>query len=93
MEGISLRPAFEGKPLVRSQPIFWEHEGNKAIRIGQWKLVSKNDKSWHLHDINADRVEGTDIASANPERVKEMAEQWEAWAKRVGVQPWPVKKK
>ena len=43
MEGVSLRPAFEGKPLARTQPIFWEHEGNKAVRDGKWKLVQSHD--------------------------------------------------
>jgi arylsulfatase len=92
-EGVSLRPAFEGKPLGRPQPIFWEHEGNRAIRDGQWKLVSKDGQSWQLHDISTDRVESTDVASANPERAKEMAAKWDEWAKRVGVQPWPLGKK
>ncbi len=41
LEGISLLPAFRDEELVRSQPIFWEHEGNRAIRSGDWKLVSK----------------------------------------------------
>ena len=41
MEGVSLPPAFEGQPLDRTQPIFWEHEGNKAVRDGRWKLVQK----------------------------------------------------
>lgn len=90
MEGISLVPAFEGKTLARTQPIFWEHEGNRAIRIGEWKLVSMHPKSWELYHIPTDRTEMHDLAAAQPERVKAMASQWEAWAKRVGVRPWPL---
>ncbi|MBL9144583.1 MAG: arylsulfatase [Verrucomicrobiaceae bacterium] len=90
MEGISLVPAFEGKTLARTQPIFWEHEGNRAIRIGEWKLVSMHPKSWELYHIPTDRTEMRDLASAQPDRVKAMASQWEAWAKRVGVRPWPL---
>jgi arylsulfatase len=92
MEGTSLRPAFAGKPLRREQPIFWEHEGNRAIRIGTWKLVSKHDVggSWELYDIDADRTESNNLASRHPERVKDMATQWEVWAARVGVRPWPL---
>ena len=92
MEGISLRPAFEGKPLSRSTPIFWEHEGNRAVRDGKWKLVSKHPGSWELYDMDADRTELNDLATKEPERVKSMVAQWEGWAKRVGVEPWPVKK-
>jgi arylsulfatase A-like enzyme len=92
MEGVSLRPALTGKTLNRAQPIYWEHEGNKAIRDGKWKLVSKDGRTWELHDIATDRVEGTDLASAHPELVKKMSDQWEAWSKRVAVQPYPLKK-
>ncbi|MEZ5386988.1 MAG: arylsulfatase [Prosthecobacter sp.] len=90
MEGVSLKSAFQGEPLNRPQPIFWEHEGNRAIRIGDWKLVSKFPGKWELHNIPADRTEMNDLAAAQPERVKDMSTQWEAWAKRVGVAPWPL---
>lgn len=90
MEGVSLAPAFEGKPLSRTQPIFWEHEGNRAIRDGEWKLVSMHPKAWELYHIPTDRTEMHDLAASQPDRVKAMASQWDAWAKRVGVKPWPL---
>lgn len=90
MEGISLAPAFGGSSLKRSNPIFWEHEGNRAIRVGDWKLVSKHPGDWELYNIAADRTEMHDLASQQPDRVKEMTLSWEAWAKRVGVMPWPL---
>jgi arylsulfatase len=90
MEGVSLRPALEGKALQRVQPIFWEHEGNRAVRIGSWKLVSKYPGDWELFDMETDRTEQKNLAGQQPERVKQMAAQWDAWAKRVGVQPWAV---
>ena len=90
MEGVSLAPAFEGKALARTQPIFWEHEGNRAVRDGEWKLVSMHPKAWELYHMPADRTEMHDLAAAQPDRVKAMASQWEAWAKRVGVKPWPL---
>ncbi len=88
-EGTSLRPAFEGKPLQRAEPIFWEHEGNRAARDGKWKLVAKSPAGkWELYDMEADRTELHDLAAAQPERVKAMVAQWEAWAKRANVLPW-----
>ena len=86
--GVSLRPAFGGKALDRKEPIFWEHEGNKAVRQGKWKLVAKNDRPWELYDIDADRVEAHDLAATEPAKAKELAAAWEAWAKKVGVRPW-----
>lgn len=90
MEGVSLAPAFTGKSITRTQPLFWEHEGNRAIRIGEWKLVSKHPGGWELYHITTDRTEMNDLATQQPERVKAMSAQWEAWAKRVGVMPWPL---
>jgi arylsulfatase len=87
-EGVSLRPALEGKALERPNPIFWEHEGNRAVRQGKWKLVMKYDQPWELHDMDADRVELHDLAAAEPAKVSELSAAWEAWAKKVGVRPW-----
>ena len=92
MEGISLAPAFSGQPLTRSQPIFWEHEGNRALREGDWKLVAKHRGPFELYNIRADRSELNDLASALPGKVKALSAQWESWAKRVGVQPWPLRR-
>jgi arylsulfatase len=90
LEGVSLTPTFFGQPLERTQPLFWEHEGNRAIRVGDWKLVSKHPGDWELYDIAADRTEQHNLAAQQPARVKELAAQWEVWAKRVGVLPWPL---
>jgi arylsulfatase A-like enzyme len=89
LEGVSLRPAFAGESLNRQAPIFFEHEGNRAVRDGRWKLVAKGPAgAWELYDMVADRTELNDLAADEPERVAAMTAQWEAWAKRTGVLPW-----
>jgi arylsulfatase A-like enzyme len=92
MEGVSLRSALDGKPLARSVPLFWEHEGNRAVREGKWKLVSKHKGGWELYDMDLDRTELNDLSAREPDRANSLAAQWEAWARRVGVEPWPVRK-
>ncbi|MCC6868348.1 MAG: arylsulfatase [Burkholderiales bacterium] len=86
LEGVSLAPAFGSDELARDA-MFWEHEGNAAVRIGKWKLVRAYPGPWELYDMEADRTELHDVAAQHPERVADMAQQYEAWAKRCGVIP------
>jgi len=88
MEGVSLRPAFSGQPLGRTQPIFWEHEGNKAVREGQWKLVMRAKEPWQLYDLEADRTEQHDLSKENSQIASRLEAAWNAWAERTYVDEW-----
>jgi arylsulfatase len=82
-------PAEHGQ-AIRRDAIFCEHEGNRALRVGKWKLVAKGPRGpWELYDMEKDRTEMHDLAAAQPERVQEMIGQWEQWAKRTRAVPWP----
>jgi arylsulfatase len=60
------------------------------MRIGPWKLVAKGANSpWELYNLENDRTEWNNLAEQEPERLEMMAAQWEAWAKRAHVKPWP----
>jgi arylsulfatase A-like enzyme len=85
-EGESLVPSFASAYGGRG-PLFWEHEGNAAVRIGKWKLVRKYPGPWELYDMEADRTEMHDLAAQHPQRVRDMSEQYHVWAKRCGVIP------
>ena len=96
MEGISLVPVFKGKSLKRDNPLFWEHEGNRAVRDADWKLVSAYDyssrkfKDWELYDLKNDRSELTDLSDKHPDIKKRMIEDYDKWADRAGVVPKEV---
>ena len=98
LEGKSLVPAFTNKAINR-EFIFWEHEGNRAIRMGNWKLVSKTRKQkkftpadenlWELYDMDRDPSEINNLALKYPDKVKTMAALWEKEAQRTMAKPWP----
>jgi arylsulfatase len=88
MEGVSLRPALKGKSLGRKQPIFWEHEGNKAMRDGKWKLVQKWRGPWELYDMEADRTELHNVIAQYPEIAARLQIAWKAWEQRTFTDAW-----
>ena len=98
LEGISLVPAFQNKTTKR-EFVFWEHSANCAIRMENWKLVSrvKNQKQfttadqnkWELYDMEKDPSETNNLALKFPEKVKELSKKWEAEALRTKAKPWP----
>ena len=89
MEGRSLVPVFAGGRVER-EALFWEHEGNAAVRAGDWKLVRKGRRgAWELYNMKADRTELHDLAMQEPAKASELAALWEAWAERAKVKPYP----
>ncbi len=87
MEGVSLLRPFNGKPFTRNQPLLWEHEGNRAVREGQWKLVAKENQPWELYDMDQDRSEMNDLAANHPDKVRELTAKWELYARPANVLP------
>lgn len=91
--GKTLVPLFKGiDKRIHTEPIFWEHEGNKAVRLDKYKLVSKWSKEqetkWELYDMETDRTEMHDLAQQYPEKVKELGEMYSDWATTTQVLPW-----
>jgi arylsulfatase A-like enzyme len=87
LEGRSLVPAFRGHRIDRDA-LYWEHEGNRAIRVGDWKLVAKGSTGpWELYHISEDRSELHDLAAERPRIVERLAQQWQEWAERAHVLP------
>ena len=88
MEGKSLVGLMNGKPWEGRETLFWEHEGNRAARKGQWKIVSAYpENKWRLYNMGNDRAEGKDVSDRNQVVKDELIGEYDAWATRVGVVP------
>ena len=88
LEGESFLPLLQGKSWQRERPLVWEHEGNRAVRDGRWKLVSQYPGTWELYDMVEDRTECHDLVKKHQPQVKKMLKMYEEWAERCGVVPW-----
>ncbi len=104
IEGESFKSILHGNDQKRKEPIFWEHQGNRAVRKGKWKLVhrrcddtssdqetSNNDDGWELYNMLEDRTELNNLAAQHKERVSQMSKMWMEWASRINVKHWPLK--
>ena len=96
--GKSLMPIFSGSTKeIHEEPIFWEHEGNKAVRLGRYKLVQDWEKdvydNWELYDISKDRTEQNNLINEFPDIANNMIVMYNDWANKINVLPWDEVKK
>lgn len=87
-DGESLMPLLQGQAWSRQQPIYWEHEGNCAIRSGNLKLVRKFNQPWELYDMENDRTELHDLAPGNAALMQPLLKDYGGWAQSAGVMDW-----
>lgn len=89
-QGESLLGLLQNRSWNREQPIFFEHEGNSAVRMGQFKLVRVHGQDWELYDMEVDRTELHNIVRVNSSQVRAMVNAYDNWACEVGVMDWSV---
>jgi arylsulfatase len=75
--GRSLAPAFAEDVVIARKQLWWMHEGHRAIRVGDWKLVAAKGDPWELYDLSVDRAESNNLATRMPEKVKQLEAAWE----------------
>jgi len=85
-ESAGAAPPMHGRSFVRAlrdpsappahDSLWWCHEGHRAVRMGDWKLVAARGTPWELYDLSKDRAESTNLASAHPERVRALEAEW-----------------
>ncbi|MBN2128383.1 MAG: arylsulfatase [Sedimentisphaerales bacterium] len=91
LPGTSLRPAFAGDNTIAHEYIYFHHMTNRAIRVGNWKLVAKGkDGPWELYNLSTDRCESTDLAHAYPDKVTQMSQLWQKYEDQFRRQAGPT---
>jgi arylsulfatase len=88
MEGKSLAPLLRGQRRAPHDALYWEHEGNRAVREGDWKLVSRFPGQWELYDLKGDRTEMNNLIQQQPKVAARLEAKYTAWAKRAQVEDW-----
>ena len=87
LEGESLLAALRGERWRRERPLYWEHEGNCAVREGEWKMVRRYPGRWELYNLERDRTEQLDLIGKEKGRAAALEKLYEAWAERCQVLP------
>ncbi len=90
LDGESFLPLLRGGSRGEEPLYFWEHEGNRAVRHGDWKLVVLHKGDWELYNLNYDPFEMNNLIDESPEKAAALLAQYESWAKEHGVRSWPL---
>lgn len=93
LDGVSFASLLAGDAAPSAErQLCWEHEGNRAIRQGHWKLVALHKEPWELYNLEADPFELDNLAAQRPQVVMRLEAAWRRWADVHGVQPWPLRR-
>ena len=86
-DGGSLMDAAKGSGVM-TRPLFWEHQGSRAVYHAGWKLIADGvNKPWELYNLTEDPTERKELTKQFPERVDLMKKLWLDWAQRNNVLP------
>lgn len=83
VEGKSILPLLNNEIETTHDTLFWEHQGGRALRIGDWKISALKKGNWELFNLAKDRTETNNMATEMPEKVKEMEVVWKRNYKRI----------
>ena len=84
-DGKDLMPMILGETNSVHDTLFWEHQGGKAIRVGDWKMSARKESPWEIFNLAKDRNEAINLAGQFPDKEKELDAAWEKWALKMKI--------
>jgi arylsulfatase len=87
-DGQSFLPLLRGESWQRTAPMFFQYMDNRAIRTGEWTLAEVDGDGWELYDTRIDPLETRDLSKEQPDIVRELSAQWDAWWKQQTGKPY-----
>ena len=82
--GVSFAPALVRDNVLKRDFLYFNHNNNRALRMGDWKLVAAGEKGpWELYNLRSDRSEQKNLVQSEPGRARAMARSWEDWDGRI----------
>ena len=91
--GESLMPLLTGDAESIHDTMYWEHQQGRAIRVGDWKMSALPGKAWELFNMAEDHTETNNLSAQYPEKVIELNQAWNRWAKTLDIRPYEMKQK
>ena len=92
LTGTDFMPLVHGGKQASDKTMFFEHNGNRAVRVGNLKAVQLHKKSWELYDLSSDPTELNNLAETQPDNLRRMQSAYSQWARSNGVLDWPVQR-
>jgi arylsulfatase A-like enzyme len=92
LTGTDIMPLVHGKTQSPNKTMFFEHQGNQAARMGNWKLVRRHNQQWELYNLQEDPTELNNLINKQTEKAEDLKKHFNKWAVQCGVKPWPVRK-
>lgn len=90
LDGQSFWPLVLGENYISKRQLYFQHEGNVAIRQDNWKLVKRHNKNWELYVIFKDPTELNDVSRKDSVKRNMLEEKCSKWEKEYGVLTWPI---
>lgn len=91
VDGESFWPLVSDEKHISDRSMFFQHEGNGAIRLNNWKLVKQFNKDWELYDMTKDPSEMNDLSKKDSMQMQQLFEKYQNWSGKYGVLPWPLR--